>query len=100
MRTTPPPTNTYFIVENYALGAQGREGEENHTWYKFARLVVFCRYLQNRTRGVYPGYYPTKNMWEFCTTLIPVPGTSVSSVRPFHKYQGYGYSIFIPAWNL
>ena len=28
---------------------------------------MFCRvHVQNHTRGVYPGYYPTKNLWKFC----------------------------------
>ena len=36
----------------------------------------------------------------FYRTFIPIPGTSVSSVRQCHKYPGYGYSIFIPARNL
>ena len=38
-------------------------------------------YVQNHARGIYPGYYPTKNFCKFCRTFIPVPGTSVSSVR-------------------
>ena len=44
--------------------------------------VVFCTVRTNHTRGVYPGYYPTKNFCEFCIyrTFIPVPGTSGSSV--------------------
>ena len=37
-------------------------------------------YVQNHTRGIYPGYYPTKNFCKFCRTFIPVPGTCVSSV--------------------
>ena len=61
----------------------------------------------NSTEGVYlPGYYPypellrvlynihtrTKNFCEFCTTFIPVPGTSVRSVRPCHNTRGTGTS--------
>ena len=33
------------------------------------------RYVQNHIRGIYPGYYPTKNFCKFCRTFIPVPGT-------------------------
>ena len=64
-------------------------------------------YVQNHTRGIYRRYYPTKNFCKFCRTFIPVPGTcvgyvrhshpypeSASSVRPCHKYPGYGYSFF------
>ena len=43
--------------------------------------VGFCRVRTNHTRGIYLGYYPTKNFCEFCRTFIPVPGTSGSSVR-------------------
>ena len=42
-----------------------------------------------------------RNFCKFCTTFMHVPGTSVSSLRPCHKYPGYyGHSIFIPARNL
>ena len=75
--------------------------------------VVFCRVRTEPYPGIYPWYYPTKNLCKFCrtfipvprtsftccTTFIPVPGTSVSSVRPCHKYAGYGYSILKPARN-
>ena len=37
----------------------------------------------------------TRNFCELCRTFIPVPGTSVSSVRPAPQYPGYGYSIFL-----
>ena len=36
----------------------------------------------------------TRNIWKFSKTLIPVPGISVSSVRPVPQYPGYGYSTF------
>ena len=40
----------------------------------------------------------TRNVWKFCktfcTTFIPVPGTSGSSVRPWPQYPRYGYSMF------
>ena len=48
--------------------------------------VVFCRVRTNNTRGIYPGYYPTKNFCEFCSTFISVPGTSGSSVRHSYPY--------------
>ena len=53
------------------------------------RLGSDCRVRTNHTRGVYPGYYPTKNFCEFCRTFIPVPGTSVSSVRPCHNTRNF-----------
>ena len=43
-------------------------------------------YVQNHTRGIYPGYHPTKNFCKFCRTFIPVPETSVSSVRLSNPY--------------
>ena len=43
--------------------------------------VVFCRVLTNRTRGIYPGHYPTTNFCKFYKAIIPVSGTSVSSVK-------------------
>ena len=46
---------------------------------------VLCRVRTNRTRGIYPGYYRTKN---FCKVLsgIPVPGTSAYSARQLYIY--------------
>ena len=32
----------------------------------------------------------TRNFYEFCTTFIPVPEPSVSSVRPWHNTRGTG----------
>ena len=56
--------------------------------------VVFCRVRTESYPGyIYPGYYPTKNFCMLCRTFIPVPGTFVSSLRPFHKYPGYGYNV-------
>ena len=67
---------------------------------KFSTLCS-VGYVQNHTRGIYRGYYPTKNFCKFCRTFIPVPGTSVSSVRPCHKYPGYGYSIlYLPGTSV
>ena len=48
---------------------------------------------------MYLGITRTRNFCKFCRAFIPVPGTSVSSVRQCHEYRGYGYSIFIPARN-
>ena len=39
-------------------------------------------------------FMPVPEISEFCRTFIPVPGTSVSSVRPVPQYPGYGYSFF------
>ena len=75
--------------------------------------IVFCRVLTNRTRGIYLGYYPTKNLCKFCRAFIPVPGTSGSSVRHSylypeflevlyargHKTRGTGTACFLPARN-
>ena len=33
--------------------------------------VVFCGVRTKHTRGIYPGYYPTKNFCNFCRTFIP-----------------------------
>ena len=49
---------------------------------------------------LYDVHTGTRNFCELCTTLIPVSGTSVSSVRPSHKHPGCRYSFFIPARNL
>ena len=34
---------------------------------------------------IYPGITRTRNVCKFCRTFIPVPGTSVGSVRPCHN---------------
>ena len=57
-------------------------------------IVISVGYTQNHTRGIHPGYYPTKNHCNFCGTLIHAPGTSGSSVRRCHKDPAYGYSMF------
>ena len=41
----------------------------------------------------------TQNFCELCRTFIPVPGTSVSSVRPVPQYRGTGTAFFVPARN-
>ena len=75
--------------------------------------VVFCRVGTNHTRVFTRVFTPgiklqktfvvvfmqdintrTWKFLKFCTTVIPVPGTSGSSVRQCHKYPGYGYIIF------
>ena len=39
----------------------------------------------------------TKNFCEFCTTFIPVPGTSIRSVRPCHNTRGTGTAfLYLP----
>ena len=53
--------------------------------YIFSRLCS-VRVRTDRTHGIYPRYYPTKNLCKFCRALIPVPGTSVSSVRHSYPY--------------
>ena len=32
----------------------------------------------------------TGNFWKFCRTLIPLPGNSVTPVRPWHNTRGTG----------
>ena len=70
------------------------------------KLDDILRFKSNSSPGgaYLPGYYPcpellwvlynirtrTKNFCEFCTTFIPVPGTSLRSVRPCHNTQGTG----------
>ena len=85
------------------------------------KSVVFCRVRTNHARVFTPGItlqrtsvssvghsypYPellgvlydihtrTRKFWKFCTTFIPVPGTSGNYVRPWPQYPGYGYSMF------
>ena len=38
----------------------------------------------------------TKNLWEFCATFVPVPGTSVKPVPPFHNARGTGTAFLYP----
>ena len=49
---------------------------------------MFCRV---RTEP-YPGVTRTRNLCKFCTydVRIPVPGTCLSSVRPWHNTRGTG----------
>ena len=64
--------------------------------------------------GIYPGYYPTKNLCKFCRTFIPVPGTFGSSLHDIHtrtpeilevlyardhNTRGTGTACFVPARN-
>ena len=49
-------------------------------------------------------YFPagitrTRNFCELCRTFIPVPRTSVSSVRPVPQYPVTGTACFVPARN-
>ena len=65
--------------------------EKKRKWHPMDNYkAVFCRVLTNHTRGIYPGYYPTKDSCKFCKAFIPVPGTSVSSVRPCHNTRSTG----------
>ena len=61
--------------------------------------AVFCRVLTNCTRGIYPGYYPTKNFCEFCRTFTPVPRTSASSVRHSYPYPKHLEVLYARAHN-
>ena len=49
-----------------------------------------------------PGYYSYPEVLKFCGTFIPVPGTSVSSVRPCHNTRKFWkfYKTFIPVPEL
>ena len=38
---------------------------------------------------IYPGITRTRDFRKFCRTFIPVPGTSVSSVRPCHNTRHF-----------
>ena len=49
------------------------------------RTRNFCELCTIHTR--------TKNFCELCTTFIPVPGTSVTSVRPCHNTRGTGTAL-------
>ena len=55
---------------------KGGAGESNNSAQSY-KVVVFGRVRTD----IYPGYDPTKKFRKFCRTSIPVPGTSVSSVR-------------------
>ena len=81
----------------------GVDGQEEQLYAKNTHIGSFgttacllCRlsvgYVQNHTRGIYPEWYPANKFWKFCKTCIPVPGTSVSSVRPWPQYLRDGYS--------
>ena len=52
-------------------------------------FVLSLGYTQNHTRGIYRGYYPTKNLCNFCGTPTPVPGASGSSVRLCHNTRNF-----------
>ena len=46
---------------------------------------------------IYQGVTRTWNICEFCTPFIPVPGTSVRSVRPCHNTRGTGTAfLYLP----
>ena len=51
---------------------------------------------------IYPGITRTRNFCKFCWAFIPVPGTSVSSVRPYHNTRNLCYfcRTFIPVPEL
>ena len=55
---------------------------------EFLLVTILCSvgYAQNHTRSV----TRARNCCKFCTTFIPVPGTCVSSVRPWHNTRGTG----------
>ena len=38
---------------------------------------------------IYPGITCTRNFCKLCNAFIPVPGTSVSSVRPYHNTRNF-----------
>ena len=50
-----------------------RRGWHN-VWGIRLNEVVFRKVPTNHTRGIYPGYYPTKNLCKFSRTCIPQPG--------------------------
>ena len=52
--------------------------------------VVFCRARTEPNPGYFPGYYPCRKFCKFCTIFIPVPGASVSYVRPWYNTRGKG----------
>ena len=70
------------------------------TWCRCMKIckVGFCRVLTNRNGIILRRTsvssvrhsYPTRNLCKFCMTFIPVPGNSMSSVRPRHNTRGTG----------
>ena len=64
-------------------------------------FVLSVGYTQNDTRGIYPGYYPTNDICNLCRTLIPVPGSSGSSVRRCTKTRGTGTAfLYLPGTSV
>ena len=58
--------------------------------YKMKKIlprVCSVRYVPRRTGGIYRRYYGTGHFGKFGTTSIPVPDTSVSSVRHQYRYR-------------
>ena len=49
-------------------------------------LVWFLLFFRPLETGIYPGITGAGNFCEFCTASIPVPGTSVGSVRHSYPY--------------
>ena len=66
-------------------GVQSAHRRKNLHYFHSCK-VVFCRLHTEPYPGIYSGYYPTNNLCKFCRTFIPVPGTSVSSVRHSYPY--------------
>ena len=52
------------------------------------KMNKVCRVRTEPYSRYFPGYYTYRNFCKFCTTFIPVPGASASSVRPWHNTQG------------
>ena len=82
-RELPVPGTSVSSVQPYPYPERLRVMYDIHTRTELYILVLFVRYTQNHTRGIYPGYYPTENFCDFCRTLKPLPGISVSSVQPY-----------------
>ena len=54
----------------------------------------FCTSVPQYSKVLQDFHTRNRNFRMLCISFIPVPGISVSSVRPVSQYPGYGYSMF------
>ena len=83
-----------FVMENGKVGCVRRVRTDQYPGYTPGNThhrepLYVLQYIHTRTQ----------NFCKLFTTLTPVPGTSVRSVRPCQGKTGYGYSTFTPAYN-
>ena len=93
-RKLPVPGTSVGSVQLFVPGTSVSSERHSYPYPNF----LFSSYIHAKPYpGIYPGYYPTENFCNYCRTLIPEPGTSVSSVRRWHKDPGSGTaSLYLP----